>query len=228
MTGVRPAPAQRPAPLPQPRPVPTDPDELAQRALGWEIMRLRSAADLTRTELADRTGLSPAVVRRYEDGAALVVNLRQLRAIAAALGVTAGRLIDSHPAGVIPGATTGPRQSGQAGQAALAGPAGQPGEAGRSAFVLLPTRLPGGRRVPTGWRLVEYAPRDLAQRWERPETAEPGRTVSRSVLSWVSDLLHGRAELYGSAAELTGERSWYVGPVSKPAQPTTPTTGGGP
>lgn len=215
MTGVRPAPAQRPAqaqraaPVPQPRPAPTDPDELAQRALGWEMMRLRTAAGITRTELADRTGLSPAVVRRYEDGAAQVVNLRQLRAIAAALGVTAGRLLDSHPAGVVPGATTGP---------------GQAAEVGRSAFVLLPTRLPGGRRVATGWRLVEYVPRDIAQRWERPETAEPGRTVSRSVLGWVSDLLHGRAELYGSAAELTGERSWYVGSMSTPDQPTSPPT----
>lgn len=188
MTGVRPAPL----------PVPADPDELAQRALGWEIMRLRSAAGMTRTELAGRAGLTPAVLRQYEEGAVLVVNLRQLRAVAAALGVTAGTLIDAHPAGVLPQAAPGARQ------------------AGRSAFVLLPTRLPGGRPIATGWRLVEYVPRDVAQRWERPEATEPGRTVSRPVLGWVSELLDNRAGLLGSAAELTGQRSWYVGPLQTP------------
>lgn len=205
MTGVRSAPGS----------VPADSDQLAQRALGWEIMRLRSAAGLTRAELAGRAGLSPAVIRRYEDGAAFVVNLHQLRAIAAALGVTAGTLIDAHPAGVLPGVTPSPGPGGPAEQTGRTGPAGQTRRAGRSAFVLLPASLPSALRSATGWRLVEYVPRDIAQRWERPEAAEPGRTVSRSVLDWASDLLlHERAGLLGSAIELTGQRSWYVGPLA--------------
>lgn len=164
-------------------------------ALGAELTRLRLAALLSPSELADRAGLSQAVIRRYERGTAGPVDLGDLRAIAATLGTTAGALVDAPP----PGARRGP-------------------------LVLLPTRLGGVEHSATVWRLVQYLPRQLGQRWERTDQAEPGRTVSRYVLDWSTELVQTRVQVFGSASELTGQRSWYVGPSRHPA-PIAPAVG---
>ena len=201
--------ARQPAPPAHPLP-PGKPEELPALATGWEIKRLRTDAGLTQADLARRAGLSVPVVRRFEDGKALTVNLTQLRAIATALGVTPGALIDAHPAGLLPTATA-------AGTAVTANTGGDAGRrAGSSVFVLVPRRLPGSRNTATAWRLVEYSPREMAQRWEAPGSTDPGRTISRAVLDWASQHLHAPAHVFGSATEPTGRRSWYVGPPTPP------------
>jgi DNA-binding transcriptional regulator YiaG len=70
--------------------------ELAlQEAVGNEILRLRTAANLTQTALAARAGVPVATVRRYEHGsAAAPVYLLPLLAIANALQTTVAALID--------------------------------------------------------------------------------------------------------------------------------------
>lgn len=184
----------------------------ARQAMGWEIIRLRMVLGLTRDQLAARAGLTVGNIRRWEGGGLTLVNLDHLHAIAAALGVTPGALIDAGSTGTRPARTAGPTATETGADAGgLLGV--------RSPFVLLPTWLPDTRRAVTAWRLVQYVPRDLGQRWERAEDADPDRTVSRPVLDWVSELLHRRAALFGSATELTGQRSWYVG------QPHTGSTG---
>lgn len=162
-------------------------------ALAAEIRRLRSAAQITPGALAHRAGLSPQMIRRYERGGPGPLHLGDLRAIAAAFGTTAGALIDAHPA------TTGPA-------------AGQTSETRPGAFVLRPTRPPSTEHSATVWRLDQYMPRRLGQRWEHPANADPGRTVSRAVLDWAAELIGRPADVFGSAIELTGERSWYIGP----------------
>lgn len=200
-------------------------DELARRAIGWELVRLRTRAGFTQEQLAARCELSVPTIRRWEGGAPTLINLPQLRAIAAALGVTAGALID---AGATGARTNFPRP----GPGSVSGPDSDPGPPSstgnrpdmargvRSAFVLLPTRLPGNRHAATAWRLLHYLPYEPGQRWERADDTDPGRTISRPILDWASEVLRCRAELFGSASELTGQRSWYVGPVHNP------TTGG--
>lgn len=165
-------------------------------ALAAEIGRLRSAAQITPGALAHRAGLSPAMIRRYERGGPGPIYLGDLRAIAAAFGTTAGALIDAHPANH---------------------PTGHAAEARLGAFVLQLTRPPGTEHSATVWRLEQYLPRRLGQRWEHPANADPGRTVSRAVLAWASELVGRPAAVFGSATELTGERSWYIGPLRDPA-----------
>jgi transcriptional regulator with XRE-family HTH domain len=65
--------------------------ELA-RALGGAIRGRRLAAGVTREQLAERLGLDPTTVARWEDGNRLPT-LARLRSIAAALGCTALDLV---------------------------------------------------------------------------------------------------------------------------------------
>lgn len=178
--------------------------EQARQAMGWEIIRLRMVLGLSRDQLAARAGLTVGNIRRWEGGGLTLVNLDHLHALAGALGVTPGALIDAGSTGTRPAGSAGPTATGIGADAGVS-------LGVRSPFVLLPTWLPGTRRAVTAWRLVQYVPRDLGQRWERAEDTDLDRTVSRPVLDWVSELLHRRATLFGSATELTGQRSWYVG-----------------
>lgn len=167
--------------------------------LGAEIERLRKVADLTVTALAGLVGTSPAVLRRYERGGNGPVELHVLRALAAALGTTVGALFDALPVptpGTAPGAA----------RVTLADAA---------PVVLLPTYrpVPGHASPAALWHLTRYLPRPLGQRWERAGTADPARSVSPAVLDWAGALTGHPLGVLGSAGELTGARSWYLGPV---------------
>lgn len=163
-----------------------DSAEQAERlALGAEVTRQRTTAMMSDTAVADSAGLPLAVLRRYEQGAG-PVDLRELRAIAGAIGTTAGALIDGAAASLH-----------------------------RGRFVLLPTKVAGTEHSATVWRLVEYLPRTLGRRWEKPHAVDPDRTVSRPVLDWASGLLQVPSTALGSATELTGQRSWYLGPTGR-------------
>lgn len=210
--GTTPVPAPRAPDQPQTAD-PAQQSQQAQQATGWEIIRLRMLRGLTRDQLAASTGLTVGMIRRWEGGGLTLVNLHHLRAIAAALGTTAGALIDAGSTGTRPTASAASADPGEGGAAAGVS------LGVRSPFVLLPTWLPDSRRAVTAWRLIQYVPRDVGQRWERAQDADPERTVSPPVLDWVSHLLRRRAALFGSATELVGQRSWYVG------SPHTPTTG---
>lgn len=165
--------------------------ELAlQEAVGAEILRLRTAANLTQTGLAARAGVPLATVRRYEHGSAAgAVYLIPLGAIANALGTTL--------VGLFGGPTTSTGSD-------------------RPARVLLPVTPTGDAPKKPVWRLVEYTPRRIGQRPEPVQHVEPGRTVPGQVLTWASRLLGEPTELLSPASDLTGRRSWYVGPVSRP------------
>lgn len=163
--------------------------ELAlQEAIGTEILRRRIAANLTQTALAERAHLPVATVRRYERGSVDPVYLLPLRAIAAALGTTPAAL--------------------------LSGPPSTPdSHARRPTRVLLPVQPGTGQPPAPLWRLVEYQSRAMGQRPEPPRSPDPRRTVPAPILTWASELLGERVHVLGSAAELTGHRSWYVGPA---------------
>lgn len=162
-----------------------------QQAVGNQVRTLRTAAGLTERALAQRAALDVETVRHYEHGTPDPINLHPLRAIAAALGTTPAALFDTQPRH-------------------LAAPTPRP------AHVLLPGTPSEPSSTDAGtWRLSQYTPHDLGQHTDAG-AAEPGRTVPASLLTWASDLLRFRVALLGSASDLTGRRSWYVGPISRP------------
>lgn len=59
------------------------------------IRTLRESAQLSQMDLARLTGLSLYAVQRIESGAELNPKLNTLRALATALGVSVGELVDS-------------------------------------------------------------------------------------------------------------------------------------
>lgn len=179
----------------------------ARRATGAEITRLREALGLTPAELADRTGIAETVVRRYERGNAILVDLWQLRCLAHALGITAGELVDARRSdGDRRPVSSGPNDRGP----------------GRSSVYVLACVSEEPTEV--GWRLIRWDPRQLGTHWQAPCTPP---AVTRPVLDWAAHRLNaGSAFVAGPANGLTGVRSWFLGthdasnPV--PDQPETP------
>lgn len=175
------------------------PDEVAeyvaelslQQAIGLQVTGLRTAAGLSQNALAQRAGVDVTVVRQIERGTPDPVTLLPFRSIATALGTTLAALFDTPPP------HPGPRTA-------------------RPVHVLTPTGPLDSDQAEAGvWRLSKYAAHDIGQRAEPGHRAEPGRTVPAPILDWASDLLRVRVVLLGSASELTGRRSWYIGPLHR-------------
>jgi transcriptional regulator with XRE-family HTH domain len=63
------------------------------RRIGMQVRRLREAAGLTQSELADGAGVHRVTISKVENGR-LDLGVSHLRALAGALGVSASALID--------------------------------------------------------------------------------------------------------------------------------------
>ena len=64
--------------------------------LGEKIQRLRTARGLTQTELAERAGVSQAIISRLESKVRHNVNADVLKGLAKALGCTTDYLVGMH------------------------------------------------------------------------------------------------------------------------------------
>ena len=71
-------------------------DEAIDRGVGRRIARLRDRAGLTQAQLAERIGVEPATVGRYEAGK-LRAPTRRIQEMAAALGVRTEDLLRDPP-----------------------------------------------------------------------------------------------------------------------------------
>lgn len=92
---------------------------MVARQIGRNIRRLREAADRSLADLAESAGLSRTTLHGIEQGEANPT-LSTLWALAAALGVPLGRLIEgADPGGTVVRAGQGPRVSGEAVHARL-------------------------------------------------------------------------------------------------------------
>lgn len=69
--------------------------------IGAAVRHYREAAGLTQDELARRSGLSPSTISHWEQGARDQPRVRDVRAVAEALGVSTGAL-ESGPPGTAP------------------------------------------------------------------------------------------------------------------------------
>jgi len=64
--------------------------------LGEKVRRLRTERGLTQTELADRAGVSQAIISRLENKIRTNVNADVLKGLAKALGCTTDYLVGMH------------------------------------------------------------------------------------------------------------------------------------
>jgi transcriptional regulator with XRE-family HTH domain len=69
-----------------------------RRLIGVRVRELRTVIGLSRAALAGRAAVSAGFVARLEQGNLALLDIARVRRVAAAVGVTAGWLIDGPPA----------------------------------------------------------------------------------------------------------------------------------